>query len=146
MVTLSSSSNAHSLSALLFLPRLLRRLRQPWATTTPYPPMLFCTIIVREASSASPSTWRTIHVGPIYARPVLATPMRVFVLDVSPDLANPVRHLVYDGFDNIIFDIDTLLDDCLDHVPVFFLAHPCNPDSTTLPCMATLTTVTPTPT
>ena len=44
---------------------------------------------------------------PNYACPGLATLMCAFVLDVSPALANMVWCLVYDGFDNIIFGIDT---------------------------------------
>jgi hypothetical protein len=44
---------------------------------------------------------------------VLATLPCVFFPDMSPDLANLMWRLAYDGFNKIIFGIDTLLDDCL---------------------------------
>ena len=57
------------------------------------------------------------------ARPVLATPLHAFVPDVSPSLASSGRHLVYIGFDNVIFSIHSLLCDCLDHTTDFFYAY-----------------------
>lgn len=61
---------------------------------------------------------------PIYAHPVLPTPMCAFVLDVSLDLAKPVRRLVYDGFDNSSSaSTPSLMTASI--VSPFFPAHPC---------------------
>jgi hypothetical protein len=47
-----------------------------------------------------------------------------FVPDVRLVLAQLWPHLVLDGFDKIVFGIDTLFDDCLDRVPVFITMAP----------------------
>ena len=60
--------------------------------------------------------------GALQARTILATPVRAFVPDVSPGLANPGWRLVFIGFDNV-FGIGSLLYDCLDRVTDFFYAY-----------------------
>jgi hypothetical protein len=59
-----------------------------------------------------------------YARLVLVTPTRAFIPDVSPNLANPVWRLTYAGFDKIFVDIDTLLEDFPDRIPIFVTSSP----------------------
>jgi hypothetical protein len=43
---------------------------------------------------------------PTLGRPVLATPVRVFVPDAFPSLASSVQRLIFIGFDNVFFSID----------------------------------------
>jgi hypothetical protein len=53
------------------------------------------------------------------ARTVLATPVSSFVPDAPSSQASSARRLIFIGTDNIVFGIDTLLDDCFDSVPIF---------------------------
>jgi hypothetical protein len=57
-------------------------------------------------------TWGEVHIGPILCMLGVGNTM-------SPDLANPVWRLAYHGFEKIVFDIDTLLNDNFDRVTVF---------------------------
>jgi Mg2+ and Co2+ transporter CorA len=58
------------------------------------------------------------------ARLVLATPVRAFVPDAFPSLANSRRTPRLRRHDNVFFGIDTFLYDCLDRISdAFFLAY-----------------------
>jgi hypothetical protein len=58
---------------------------------------------------------------------MLATPIRAFFPDVSPDLATPVWRLAYGVFDKIVFGFITLFNDCLDQVHVIIMHAPVRP-------------------
>jgi hypothetical protein len=60
---------------------------------------------------------------PTPGRPVLATPGHAFVPDAFPSLANSAKCLVFIGFDNVFFGIDTSPTNVLDRVADFVFAY-----------------------
>jgi hypothetical protein len=81
------------------LPRLLHLLRQPHTALAPLPLRRSATRqLSRGLLYCSPDTNTRSIMVPALARPVLATPVRVFVPDASPGLENPDRRLVFIDF------------------------------------------------
>jgi hypothetical protein len=101
---------------------LARLLRQPQTASVPLFAALRLTTVLEPPLLVS-LTCHEVHTGPILRMLGAGNTAVCLLPAMSPDLATPVWHLAYGIFDNIIFGIDTLSNDCLDRVQYMMCTH-----------------------